>query len=314
MPGPRRQGRRTLYGGVIIAALVALALAIFFLDAVIALFRRTYTVVAVTQMAPGIRSGTPVWVAGVQVGKVRQIDLLPPGDTLARVALDMDVGQSVAQQIRRDSEVRFTSARLMGETVIELLPGSSRSPQLADGDTLRVPPSIPAERLRAGAAQLRLELDSLTLDATALRTQMAARRKQVARITHEAGLARRELAALQAGMRGGALSSLMSLQRPGGPIDRAQRRAAEIQKLVGATQQRVGRVRRDLAPEQRRLMTHARELQANLAALRALLNQPVGTLGRMQNDSAVQRAFAGARAQLDSLTREARRNPLKFVF
>src|SRR5512146_3040761 len=130
MPAMRRQGQRELRGTIIVVVLVALALAIFFLDRVASFFHRTYTVVAVFPTAPGIRSGSMVWVAGVPAGTIREIALLPPGREEGRVALDLELGKSVANQLRRDTHVRFTSSRLVGEKVVELLPGSAGAPKL----------------------------------------------------------------------------------------------------------------------------------------------------------------------------------------
>src|SRR5512146_1326604 len=209
MPAMRRQGQRELRGTIIVVVLVALALAIFFLDRVASFFHRTYTVVAVFPTAPGVRSGSLVWVAGVPSGTIREIALLPPGDTLARVALDLELSQSVAAQVRRDTRVRFSSARLVGERVAELLPGSAGAPRLLEGDTLRVGPDVQAEKVRASAAAARLALDSLMTDAAALRTRFSKRMSQASALSREAAAAQAEFARLQAGTQGGSLGRLM---------------------------------------------------------------------------------------------------------
>ncbi len=314
MPSPHRQGRRALAGALIIVLLTATALVVFFLDQVIPLFRRTYTVVAVFPTAPGLRTGSPVWVAGVEVGTIKDIQLLPPGDTLERVALDLQLKHSVADQLRRDSQVRLASVQMIGEKVVELLPGSPASPELRDGDTLRVLPTPDAAALLSRAREVRLALDSLRGDAAGLRKQFARRQRELSAAMREAGLARQELSELQAGYRGGSLAKLMAIQAPDGPLSRVQARAAALQRLFAAAQARAGRARRELAPEQKRLMTHVQGLERDLAALRALTEQPVGTLGRLQRDSALQQAVARSRAQLDSLMAEARSKPWRFVF
>lgn len=314
MPSPHRQGRRALVGALMIAALTAAALVIFFLDRVIPLFHRTYTVVAVFPTAPGLRTGSPVWVAGVEAGTIRQIQLLPPGDTLDRVALDLQLRRSLADQLRRDSRVRLSSIQMIGEKVVEVLPGSPGAPELRDGDTLHVGSGPDASAVMASATAVRLALDSLRGDAAGLRRKFALRQQELARALHEAGRARQELAALQAGMRGGSLGRLMAIQAPHGPLSRLQARTAEVQRLFAGAQARAGRARQEGAPAQARLMDHVRELRSSLAALRALTEQPVGTLGRMQRDSALEQTLARARAQLDSLMTESRKKPWRFVF
>lgn len=314
MPSPRRQGRRTLIGALDIAALIALALGIFFLERIETFFRRTYTVVAVFPEAPGLRAGSPVWVAGVPIGTIRDIALLPPGDTVARVALDMELNRSVASQIRQDSRVHFASARMIGEKVVELSPGSDHSPVLQDGDTIRVERTIAPEALVASAKKLRLSLDTLMLESRGLRRQAAARQPQVRRVLREAALARQELEAVRRSLAGGGLSKLMSIQAPGGPLDRVQRRVAEVQRLVGHSRERAAQFRRETAPQQRNLTGSTLRLWADMATLRALLAQPPGTLARVRGDSALQQGLRGTSARLDSLIAESRRNPLRYIF
>lgn len=301
-------------GSLIIGLLVASAVTIFFLDRVTALFRRTYTVVAVFPQAPGMRAGTPVWVAGVQVGQISDIALLPPGDSLARVALAMELNRSTRPQLRRDSRLRFTSARMVGEQVVELSPGSAASPELSDGDTIRVTLSPGAEAVVARAREVHLAVDSLMLEAVGLRAQFTARQGQLRQVMREAAMARRELAELQRTFAGGQLSRLMSIQAAGGPLDRVQARVSEIQRLVGQTQERVAATRREAAPAQRDLMANAKQVQADIAALRSLMNDSAGTLPRLQRDSALQRGLAGVRARLDSLVTESRKHPWRYFF
>ena len=89
---------------------------------------------------------------------------------------------------------------------------------------------------------------------------------------------------------------------------------AGVRQVMAESARRRAVFQRRLAPDRQELQTQIRALQAELAELRRLTSQPVGTLGRMQGDSAVERALAGARASLDSLLTESRKHPLRYVF
>lgn len=315
MPISRRQGRRAFRGTVILMVLVVLALAIFFLDRMGALLNRTYTVVAVSTQAVGVSAGSPVWVAGVPAGTVRRVRLLPPGDTLARVALDLELKRGIALQVRRDSHLRFATVRTVGETVIELMPGSARAPQLAENDTL--PPIPPPARLAdvsARARAVRLQLDSLMLDAAALRKDFALRGREMSAASRQFAQARRELADLQQGYRGGSLAHLMSLQAPDGPLAGVNRRMADVRRVMARSSASRAAFLKESAPDRQQLQGHLRGLQAEISALRRLTSQPVGTLGRMQSDSAFEKALAGTRARLDSLVSESKKHPWRYIF
>ncbi len=315
MPIPRRQGRRAFRGTIIAAILAALALAIFFLDRMGALLNRTYTVVAVSPQAVGVTTGSPVYVAGVPAGTVRRIRLLPPVDTLDRVALDLELKRGVASQVRRDSQVRFGTVRLVGETVVEIMPGSARAPQLAEHDTL--PPIPPRPRfadVSARARAVRLELDSLMTDASGLRKNLARRQQELRAASREFGLARHELADLQQGFHGGSLARLMKLQGPNGPLSGMGKGMGDVRRAMARSSAQRAAFQRELAPGRRDLQEHMKELQAQLAALRKLTSQPVGTVGRAQRDSAIEKALAGTRARLDSLITESRKKPWRYIF
>jgi len=315
MPTPRRQGRRAFRGIVIMAVLAALALAIFFLDRMSALFNRTYTVVAVASQAPDVRAGTPVWVAGVPAGTVRRVKLLPPRDTAARVALDLELMRAVAPQVRRDSHARFGHSRMVGQTVVEVMPGTARARQLVEHDTLPpIPPRPSAPDVSARARAVRLALDSVMADATGLRQKLARRAPALRAAAREVARARRDLSELQRAYRGGSLAQLMSIQRPNGPLAGMGQQLAGVRRVMAESAPRRAVFQRRLAPERQELQTHMRALQADLAELRRLTSRSVGSLGRMQGDSAVERALAGARASLDSLVIESKKHPLRYVF
>jgi hypothetical protein len=70
----------------------------------------------------------------------------------------------------------------------------------------------------------------------------------------------------------------------------------------------VGRFRRDstLAPKVRRLMS-------DVSDLRALAKSPIGTVGRMGADSAVQRGLDSAFAELNALLADIKKHPAKYA-
>jgi hypothetical protein len=310
MPTPRRQGRRELLGAATVLLLGALALAVFFLDRLRLLLLGTFTVVALLPRAPGVRAGSPVWVAGVPEGRIRSIALLPPGNPLARLALDLQLRGSVQGQLRRDSRIGFGSATIVGERVLDLLPGSRRSPALADGDTLRAGPLVEPGQVLDQARALRLGLDSLALETAGLRQRLARRGPALQRLARQAGRARKELARLRGAAPG--LAGWAKLAQPGGPLPRLHRSTAELEQRWARA--RAG-VRRD--PLGRRISALRRPLdrfQEEYERLQALLRRPAGSARRLETDSALEQAFQGVSARLDSLVTDARRRPLRYVF
>jgi len=94
--------------------------------------------------ANGLRDGSEVRLAGVRVGKVERITLLPPSDvpTAPRVEALLTIdsaidGQPASQRIRSDSTAQQGSPSLLGnEMLINITPGTAAGSPVQDGAIL----------------------------------------------------------------------------------------------------------------------------------------------------------------------------------
>ena len=94
--------------------------------------------------ANGLREGSEVRLAGVRVGKVERITLLPPSDVPnaprveALLTLDSKIdGQPASQRIRSDSTAQQGSPSLLGnEMLINITPGTSVGSPVGEGAIL----------------------------------------------------------------------------------------------------------------------------------------------------------------------------------
>jgi phospholipid/cholesterol/gamma-HCH transport system substrate-binding protein len=309
-----RQRRRTLLGMLIILGLVGAAMLVFFLDAIIGAFHRRYEIVALVPDAPGVAAGTPVWVGGKEVGSVVTVAILPSSaDTLGRVAVTLLLPRHVQPQVRTDSRVRLTSASLMSEAAIDIVPGSAAAAALAEGDTLRTVPGLTREQLTQQAAAVREDLRAVLASVQELAPLIGERMEATRRAFAGLDAAMVEARQIQAGLRSNPGVELLRDPAFRQSLEQARGHAAELPATFARLQDRAGaagEVRVAIA----RLQARADSLAAQLDAAAALLDQPAGTLGRLQHDDALGNAIDAARASLDSLVAEVRRNPLRFVF
>lgn len=94
--------------------------------------------------ANGLREGSEVRLAGVRVGKVERIVLLPPSDVPsaprveALMTIDAKIdGQPASQRIRSDSTAQQGSPSLLGnEMLINITPGTAVGSPVKDNDIL----------------------------------------------------------------------------------------------------------------------------------------------------------------------------------
>ena len=89
----------------------------------------------------GVPAGAPVKLAGVKVGRVRAVHLLPdrrdPRGLALPVQLDLTLEADVVKALHQDTRASVAMQGALGEPCIELTTGSVQSPGLKPGDTLR---------------------------------------------------------------------------------------------------------------------------------------------------------------------------------
>lgn len=94
--------------------------------------------------ADGLRRGSEVRLAGVRIGKVDDVRLLPPSaDPTQRVEATMSIdsvidGRPASELIRTDSQARLGSPSILGtEKLINIIPGSALGEPVRDGVMLK---------------------------------------------------------------------------------------------------------------------------------------------------------------------------------
>jgi phospholipid/cholesterol/gamma-HCH transport system substrate-binding protein len=95
-------------------------------------FNHQYTVDAVVQSANELHGGSPVRIAGVNVGKDKKVRPGPGTTAIVELAID-DAGRP----IRRDATLKIRPRLFLeGNFYVDLKPGSPSAPELRDGGTI----------------------------------------------------------------------------------------------------------------------------------------------------------------------------------
>lgn len=314
MAGDARQRRRTLHGALLLAGLVGVAALIFFLDDLVSAFDRTYTIVAVVPDAPGLAPGSPVWVGGKAVGEVTMLGFLPAGtDTLDRVWVTLKLPRHIQPQVRADSRVRLTATGLIGERVVDILPGTIAAPALTAGDTLRLRQRLTPEQVTRQAAAMRAQLDTLLGRVRELEPAARARMEEAGRAANAMTAAVAEARRLGRDLRANPGPALLDDPAFAASLRNVRRHTTELPTAFARLRDQAAGLD-DVQAALDRLQARADTLNATLDHAVALLDRGDGIAGRLQQDSALIHATHAAGAALDSLLAEVRRNPLRFVF
>ena len=297
------------------AVILLLALLIFFMAEVRRIFVRTDTLYVTMPSAAGLRAGSPVWIAGRTVGEVKNITVRPPdADSVHRVLIRIDVERRYVQHIRRDSEARVTSFRVIGDPVLDITPGSASAAALGEGDTLALRQKGTMGAVLARARSLQGSLKEILADSRRLGSLAGQRRGQATRLGQQLAIANREFADLVEAVQFGPLNTFSDpefnrvLSSLGGTI-------GELRESFSRAADRARSARSDAGPAFDRLAARADTIQQAITRLQENISRGGGgLLIRAQKDSAIVKTLHDAQTQLDSLIAETKRNPLRFWF
>jgi len=124
-------------GAFVIAGLALLGTIVFILGGERGFFSRHVSYTASFQSIDGLKTGSPVRLAGVEIGQVTKIAFYKdPADR--RVQVTIDTIASYADRIRADSTASVGSRGVLGDKVIDLSLGSPDQPVIAPGGEIQV--------------------------------------------------------------------------------------------------------------------------------------------------------------------------------
>lgn len=96
------------------------------------MFNKTFTISSIFNNVNGLQLGNNVRFSGINVGVVKAIEM--ENDTTIRVR--MSIEQKMQQHIKKDAIATIGSDGLVGNMLVNILPGKGSSEYLKDGDQI----------------------------------------------------------------------------------------------------------------------------------------------------------------------------------
>jgi phospholipid/cholesterol/gamma-HCH transport system substrate-binding protein len=127
-------GRRIRVGVFVLLALAAGIGMVYALGARARLFETRYTVHADFTEVGGLNEGATVRLAGVQIGRVKGVNL--PAEPGGKVRVDLSIATQFHNRVRKDSVARIETQGLLGDRIVELTVGTAAAPPTKDGDVI----------------------------------------------------------------------------------------------------------------------------------------------------------------------------------
>lgn len=104
-------------------------------------FIRKIKVVTLFDDVSGLQVGNNVWFSGVKIGSISNLEFYAQ----TKVKVVMKLEEKAQQYIRKDAFVKLSTDGLIGNKILIIYGGSSRSPQVEEGDTLKVEKTFTTE-------------------------------------------------------------------------------------------------------------------------------------------------------------------------
>ncbi|MEO8910086.1 MAG: MlaD family protein [Gemmatimonadaceae bacterium] len=307
---------RELTPGIVFAGVIGFVIVLTFIFARVgALHGRKVTLYVVTADATGVLSGTEVWLGGMKEGVVTAVSFRPPStDTLERVIITTQLLKEALPNVRRDSYAQVRpGGSLIGAVIVYISPGTAPSPALQNGDTVHARVSSAISNLATDVGTIRPEMAALLSQVKELNAKLASptgtlgsfqaygfphlpeATKRMSRISDKAT------------QRNGTIGLAMRTDLMGRAM-RAMAGADSIRALMSSGNGSLGRFKRDTT-----LIMQAQGLMADMDTVRAKMFDPLGSIVRSHSDSALGRALTRNRALLDSLMKDVKGHPLRYI-
>jgi len=312
----RSQNRHVVIGVLIVLAALVLPVLVVFVPNLLRLFTPSIDLVAVMSQAGTLAKGSPVWIAGHEVGVVTSIGLRPAGrDSIERIAVKLSVPRKYSSHIRKDSEVVLSSSRLVGAPALDILPGSPAAPPVQDGDTLFTRGAGGLEDIINSTLVLSENFGKLFNDLESIKDVGShTRDQQLERLSANFTRTSTEFARLMHSLETSPINMLSDPEFKR-TINSLSARGRELSQAFGAAAERARRARSEAEPALRRLAARGDTISKVLADIQARIDEGGGgLLMRARTDTAIVKALHEAQEQLDSLVAESKRNPLRFWF
>ncbi|MDB5248003.1 MAG: transporter permease [Segetibacter sp.] len=132
--------RAVVVGIFILLGIVILILTILTLGGQNKTFAKSIQVRAVFDDINGLQKGNNIWFSGVKIGTVKKISFVGGGSS--QVEVDMNIDATATQYIRKNAKARISSDGLIGNKIIVIYSGASKSPSVEEGDMLGVEKAI----------------------------------------------------------------------------------------------------------------------------------------------------------------------------
>ena len=293
-------------GLTVLFASVTLAVLIFLMSGTTGLFTPKITLKSYFDDAQGLRNGAPVRLAGVDVGNVTAVRVVP-NKPATPVEVVMKVTTKYSFDVRKDSVTAMSTAGVLGETYINIDSSHAKGPEARDGDTLatRETPDI-QDVVRASQGTLQ-NLDALLKRTDRILAFVESGQGSIGKLIYDPNLYNQfaetvnEFKGIVDQVRNGQ-GSLGKLLVTDEAYNKVMAAVDKINVMIDDLQQGKGTAGKILKDPS--LYDNANQTIANVKKLTDDINAGKGAIGRLSKDEALAQKLDNIITKLSALTDE----------
>jgi phospholipid/cholesterol/gamma-HCH transport system substrate-binding protein len=134
----QRERRTIVRAGVFVALTLALlAVVVLLIGKANRVFDRQVSYHMYFENVEGLKIDSPVWVGGLEVGRVSGIDFLSDVED-PRIDVKIELARRFSNRVRADSVARITGRGVLGDKAIDISMGSAKTPAIPPGGEIQI--------------------------------------------------------------------------------------------------------------------------------------------------------------------------------
>ena len=141
-------------------------------------FQKSIVIKAIFDDINGLQKGNNIWFSGVKIGTVKKISFVGS----SQVEVDMNIDEASKQYIRKNAKARISSDGLIGNKIIVIYAGASKSPSVENGDMLGVEKASNPDEMMATLQANNQNLFAITNDVKGISKGIAEGKGTVGRL------------------------------------------------------------------------------------------------------------------------------------
>ena len=138
-----KNSRAVIVGIFILLGVAILVITILTLGGQHKTFEKAITIRAIFDDINGLQKGNNIWFSGVKIGTVKKISF----SGSSQVEVDMNIEENSKQYIRKNAKARISSDGLIGNKIIVIYSGATKSPSVENGDMLGVDKAVNSDEM-----------------------------------------------------------------------------------------------------------------------------------------------------------------------